>query len=44
VPVHCTLARYVGKPRGAPTGTVAVSRGRRFKVQPDVSFATRLRD
>ena len=42
VPVHCTQARYVRKPRGAKTGTVNVSRGRLVKVSPDISFATRL--
>jgi predicted ribosome quality control (RQC) complex YloA/Tae2 family protein len=43
VPVHCTRARNVSKPRGAKTGTVNVSRGSVFKVRPDISFATRLR-
>jgi len=41
VPVHCTRARYVTKPRGAEVGTVEVSRGRLFRVRPDVSFAVR---
>jgi predicted ribosome quality control (RQC) complex YloA/Tae2 family protein len=44
VPVHCTRARYVSKPRGAEVGTVEVARGRLFKVRPDVAFAVRLRD
>lgn len=42
VPVHCTQARYVTKPRGAEVGTVEVRRGRLFKVQPDIAFATRV--
>ncbi|MGH7797547.1 MAG: NFACT RNA binding domain-containing protein [Candidatus Binatia bacterium] len=41
VPVHCTQARYVKKPRGAKTGTVSVSRGSVLKVRPDISFASR---
>src|SRR5262245_20862449 len=41
VPVHCTLARHVGKPRRFEVGTVSVSEGRVLKVRPDVSFATR---
>ncbi len=41
VPVHCSRARYVSKPRGVKTGTVSVSRGSILKVRPDVSFATR---
>jgi len=43
VPVHCTRARYVTKPRGVKTGTVNVSRGSVLKVRPDISFATLLR-
>ena len=43
VPVHCTRARYVSKPRGVKTGTVNVSRGSVLKVRPDIGFATRLR-
>ena len=43
VPVHCTHARYVTKPRGVKTGTVNVSRGSVLKVRPDISFATRVR-
>lgn len=43
VPVHCTRARYVTKPRGVKTGTVNVSRGSVLKVRPDISFATRVR-
>jgi predicted ribosome quality control (RQC) complex YloA/Tae2 family protein len=41
VPVHCTLARNVRKPRRSEVGTVLVSEGRTLKVRPDVSFATR---
>ncbi len=43
VPVHCTRARYVSKPRGVKTGTVNVSHGSILKVRPDISFATRIR-
>ncbi len=43
VPVHCTRARHVTKPRGVKAGTVNVSRGSVLKVRPDISFATRLR-
>lgn len=43
-PVHCTRARYVTKPRGADVGTVEVTRGRLFRVRPDIAFAVRLRD
>ena len=42
VPVHCTHARYVKKPRGVKTGTVSVSRGTVLKVRPDIGFATRI--
>lgn len=42
VPVHCTRARHVSKPRGVKTGTVNVSRGSVLKVRPDISFAIRL--
>ncbi|MBI2616260.1 MAG: hypothetical protein HYW52_11420 [Gemmatimonadetes bacterium] len=44
VSVHCTRAQYVTKPRGAEVGTVEVSRGRLFKVRPDITFTVRLRD
>lgn len=44
VAVHCTRARYVTKPRGADVGTVEVTRGRLFRVRPDIAFAVRLRD
>ncbi len=44
VPVYCTRARHVTKPRGAKTGTVEVTRGKVLKVRPDVSFAVRLPD
>ena len=43
VPVYCTRARYVSKPRGAKAGTVNVARGHLLKVRPDVNFATRKR-
>ena len=41
VPVHCTRARFVKKPRGVKTGTVQVAKGTVLKVRPDISFATR---
>jgi predicted ribosome quality control (RQC) complex YloA/Tae2 family protein len=41
VPVHCTRARFVKKPRGVNTGTVQVAKGTVLKVRPDISFATR---
>ncbi len=34
VPVSCTRARDVTKPRGAPEGTVAIRRERVLKVRP----------
>ena len=43
IPVHCTRARYVSKPRGVKAGTVNVKRGKVLKVRPDVSFASRKR-
>jgi hypothetical protein len=43
VPVYCTRARYVTKPRGAKAGTVNVARGQTLKVRPDISFAIRLK-
>jgi predicted ribosome quality control (RQC) complex YloA/Tae2 family protein len=43
IPVHCTRARYVTKPRGVKTGTVNVKHGKILKVRPDISFATRKR-
>lgn len=43
IPVHCTRARYVTKPRGVKAGTVNVKHGKVLKVRPDVSFATRKR-
>jgi predicted ribosome quality control (RQC) complex YloA/Tae2 family protein len=43
VPVYCTRARYVTKPRGAKAGTVNVTRGQTLKARPDVSLATRKR-
>lgn len=44
VPVHCTRARYVTKPRGVDVGTVEVSRGRVLRVRPDIGVAERKRD
>ncbi len=43
VPVYCTRARYVTKPRGVKAGTVHVSSGKILKVRPDNSFAVRRR-
>lgn len=43
VPVYCTRARFVTKPRGAKAGTVNVAHGRLLKVRPAVGFATRKR-
>ena len=43
IPVHCTRARYVTKPRGVKVGTVNVKHGKVLKVRPDISFATRKR-
>jgi predicted ribosome quality control (RQC) complex YloA/Tae2 family protein len=43
VPVHCTRARFVKKPRGVKTGTVQVAKGTALKVRPDISFAIRVR-
>ncbi|MGH7873601.1 MAG: NFACT RNA binding domain-containing protein [Candidatus Binatia bacterium] len=43
VPVYCTRARHVTKPRGAKEGTVNVARGQVLKVRPDIGLATRLR-
>jgi len=34
VAVSCTRARHVGKPRGAPAGTVSISRETVLKVRP----------
>jgi predicted ribosome quality control (RQC) complex YloA/Tae2 family protein len=34
IPVSCTRARDVTKPRGAPAGTVAIRRERVLKVRP----------
>jgi len=44
IPVHCTRARHVSKPRGAKAGTVNVAHGSVLKVRPDIRLATRLRD
>ena len=43
VPVYCTRARHVTKPRGAKAGTVHVVGGKILKVRPDNSFAFRVR-
>jgi predicted ribosome quality control (RQC) complex YloA/Tae2 family protein len=43
IPVHCTRARYVTKPRGVKAGTVNVKHGKVLKVRPDISFAVRKR-
>jgi predicted ribosome quality control (RQC) complex YloA/Tae2 family protein len=43
VPVYCTRARHVTKPRGAKAGTVHVAAGKILKVRPDNSFAVRVR-
>ena len=43
VPVHCTRARFVTKPRGAKAGTVNVKHGKVLRVRPDIRFATRKR-
>ncbi len=34
VPVSCTRARYVSKPRGAELGTVSIRKQRTLKVRP----------
>ncbi len=34
VPVACTLARYVSKPRGAKPGTVSIRKEKILKVRP----------
>jgi len=34
VPVSCTEARHVGKPRGAKPGTVSIKREKTIKVRP----------
>jgi predicted ribosome quality control (RQC) complex YloA/Tae2 family protein len=34
VPVACTLAKFVSKPRGAKPGTVSIRKEKIFKVQP----------
>ena len=42
IPVHCTRARYVPKPRGVKPGP-SMKHGKTLKVRPDISFATRKR-
>jgi predicted ribosome quality control (RQC) complex YloA/Tae2 family protein len=44
VPVSCTRARYVSKPRGARPGTVDIRREVVFKVRPEVPEATQSGD
>jgi len=39
VAVACTRACFVSKPRGAPTGTVAIKRERILKVRPGIPAA-----
>lgn len=39
VPVSCTLARYVTKPRGAKSGTVEIRKERVLKVRPALPAA-----
>lgn len=39
VPVSCTKAQYVTKPRGAPRGTVEIKRERTLKVRPGLPDA-----
>ena len=34
VPVSCTEAKHVGKPRGAKPGSVTIKRGKTIKVRP----------
>lgn len=36
VPVSCTQAKNVSKPRGAPAGTVTIKREKTIKVRPGV--------
>jgi predicted ribosome quality control (RQC) complex YloA/Tae2 family protein len=39
VPVSCTRARYVSKPRGAKPGTVTITKERILKVRPGLPEA-----
>jgi predicted ribosome quality control (RQC) complex YloA/Tae2 family protein len=39
VPVSCTLARHVTKPRGAPQGTVSIRKEKVLKVRPALPTA-----
>ena len=39
VPVSCTRARYVSKPRGAKPGTVTITKERVLKVRPGLPEA-----
>ncbi len=39
VPVSCTEARHVSKPRGAKPGTVQIKRGKTVKVRPALPSA-----
>jgi predicted ribosome quality control (RQC) complex YloA/Tae2 family protein len=36
VPVSCTMARYVTKPKGAKPGSVRIRKASVFKVRPDL--------
>ena len=40
VPVSCTLAKHVSKPKGAPAGTVQIRNERVLKVRPRLPAAT----
>lgn len=39
VPVHCTEAKHVGKPRGAKPGSVSIKREKTIKVRPGLPEA-----
>jgi predicted ribosome quality control (RQC) complex YloA/Tae2 family protein len=41
IPVSCTLARYVNKPRGADVGTVSIRKEEVYKVRPGLGDAVR---
>jgi predicted ribosome quality control (RQC) complex YloA/Tae2 family protein len=44
VPVSCTRARYVTKPRGAEVGTVSIRKEEILKVRPGLGRAERVKD
>jgi predicted ribosome quality control (RQC) complex YloA/Tae2 family protein len=44
VPVACTRACNVSKPRGAPTGTVSIRKERILKVRPAIPGQTETQD